>query len=69
MKKDYLEIMYAESEKPYTVYPYKLCQHISEKFFHRKRGKLLDVGCGRGEFLLSFEKQSYTQNKEKHPGR
>lgn len=59
MEKDYLEILYSEYKKPYTTYPYKLCQYISEKFFHGKKGKLLDVGCGRGEFLLSFEKLGF----------
>jgi ubiquinone/menaquinone biosynthesis C-methylase UbiE len=51
---DYINVIYDESNKPLTEYPYKLTNYLFKKFKIMKGSKLLDVGCGRGEFLNGF---------------
>ena len=51
----YLDVRYSEKERPYTDYPSKLTAHLTEEYLRGYRGsKLLDLGCGRGEFLRGF---------------
>lgn len=56
----YLDVRYSEGERPYTDYPRQLTAHLSERYLagHRE-GRLLDLGCGRGEFLHGFAKQGF----------
>ena len=53
---DYLKVVYSEKERPYTNYPDKLARHLFEKFGLKPGEKILDLGCGRGEFLRGFSK-------------
>ena len=53
-KNDYVEIIYNEKDKPFTTYPKKLAFYLSSRFNIKKDCKLLELGCGRGEFLNSF---------------
>ena len=53
---DYVRIIYDENKKPLTSYPYKLSKHIFEKYKFKNNKKILDIGCGRGEFLKGFMK-------------
>ena len=55
---DYLSVTYSEDRSPYGTYPEKLAQHISNKYL-QGGGKLLDVGCGRGEYLNAFSNLGY----------
>lgn len=48
-RRDYLDVSYSEKRKPQTKYPLQLCQRISERYFQSQSGKLLDLGCGRGD--------------------
>jgi SAM-dependent methyltransferase len=51
----YLDVRYSERERPYTDYPSQLTAHLTERYLQRYVGeKLLDLGCGRGEFLHGF---------------
>ncbi len=51
----YLDVRYNERERPYTDYPSKLTSHLTEEYLRGYRGAdLLDLGCGRGEFLHGF---------------
>ncbi len=51
----YLDVRYNERERPYTDYPSKLTQYLTEEYLRGYRGaNLLDLGCGRGEFLHGF---------------
>lgn len=53
--KRYLDVRYSEGERPYTDYPGKLTAHLTARYLGAHRGqKLLDLGCGRGEFLHGF---------------
>jgi SAM-dependent methyltransferase len=53
--KRYLDVRYSERERPYTDYPSQLTAHLTERYLSDHRGgKLLDLGCGRGEFLHGF---------------
>lgn len=54
---DYLKIRYSEKEKPYTNYPYLLSKYLYYKFnlpYPKEIKYLLDLGCGRGEYLKAF---------------
>lgn len=51
----YLDVRYSEQERPLTDYPGQLCAYLSETYLsHHQRGQLMDLGCGRGEFLRGF---------------
>jgi SAM-dependent methyltransferase len=56
----YLDVRYSERERPYTDYPQKLTAYLTEEYLRGYRGaSLLDLGCGRGEFLNGFAKLGF----------
>jgi len=54
IKKDYIEVVYNETDVPFTSYPKKLTKYLSKKYNIQKKNNLLELGCGRGEFLKGF---------------
>jgi len=48
----YLSTIYGS--KPFTDYPSKLTRYLTDRY--SLKGTLLDLGCGRGEFLEGFKK-------------
>ena len=54
-KNEYLQISYANAE--FTDYPSRLATHLVERFKLKSKQKILDLGCGRGEFLKGFVEQ------------
>lgn len=50
----YIDVIYNEKTRPLTDYPYRLCKYLFQRFKMKKGFKLLDVGCGRGDFLKGF---------------
>lgn len=53
-KRDYVDVIYNEQDRPLTTYPGKLARHLFDRYAMSPRQKLLDIGCGRGEFLAGF---------------
>jgi SAM-dependent methyltransferase len=53
-KRDYVGVIYSLEKRPYTSYPAQLTKYLADRFEISKGDKLLDVGCGRGEFLKGF---------------
>lgn len=53
-QRDYVAVIYNEGDKPFTQYPDKLARYLSSRYKLPKGGKILDLGCGRGEFLKGF---------------
>lgn len=53
-KKEYIQVSYDEKKLPRTSYPLALANHLVSKFL-KKPGTILDVGCGRGEYLEAFQ--------------
>ena len=56
---DYLDVSYSLKKKPITDYPDKLAKYICDNYYNKKEGFLLDVGCGRGDQLLAFERLGF----------
>jgi len=56
--KKYLEITYGPERSYKGEYPNKLAQKISTDFY-KKPGKILDIGCGNGDFLKAFSELGY----------
>lgn len=54
ISKDYLKIVYAENTKPFTDYPAALTKYLFNTYDLKVGSQLLDLGCGRGEFLNGF---------------
>lgn len=54
MNKNYIDVVYNDSIRPFTDYPRKLSKFLYKKYNLKKGDKLLEVGCGRGEFLKGF---------------
>ena len=53
-KKDYVDVAYDEKMLPFTPYPKKLVNYLVEHFSIKENDSLLELGCGRGEFLKEF---------------
>lgn len=53
-KRDYVDVVYNEQDRPLTAYPDKLARYLFDRYGLQRGQKLLDVGCGRGEFLRGF---------------
>lgn len=53
-KRDYVEVVYNEQDKPLTNYPASLARYLFERYKIKQGQKFLDIGCGRGEFLRGF---------------
>jgi ubiquinone/menaquinone biosynthesis C-methylase UbiE len=51
----YLNVVYAEKAKPYTKYPSQLCKYLFNRFGMKPGDKILDIGCGRGDFSRGFK--------------
>lgn len=56
MNKSYLEVVYDEKRTPKTDYPDKLARYLHKRFELNEGDKLLEIGPGRGDFLLAFKK-------------
>ena len=52
--KDFVDITYDEKRLPLTDYPKKLSRYLFERYKINPADRLLDIGCGRGEFLSGF---------------
>ena len=50
---DYLAVSYDPAKVPFGPYPGRLALHLHQEFY-RTPGRLLDAGCGRGEYLSAF---------------
>ena len=53
-KRDYVDVIYNEKNKPLTTYPAQLASYLFNKYHLQQGDKFLDIGCGRGEFLRGF---------------
>jgi ubiquinone/menaquinone biosynthesis C-methylase UbiE len=54
--RDYLSVVYNKEKKPFSVYPDNFALYFFKRFKFKKGQKLLEVGCGRGDFLKSFQR-------------
>lgn len=52
--RDYVSVIYNEEDRPFTKYPDLLARHLVTRYGLAKGKKILDLGCGRGEFLRGF---------------
>ncbi|MCX5809256.1 MAG: class I SAM-dependent methyltransferase [Proteobacteria bacterium] len=53
-QRDYVAVTYNEKDRPFTLYPDKLARYLSSRYKLPEGSKILDLGCGRGEFLRGF---------------
>ena len=54
--KNYIDVVYESNKKPFTSYPEKLIKLLTKRYNLKKESKILEMGCGRGEFLNEFTK-------------
>lgn len=52
--RDYVDVIYNESDRPLTDYPDRLARYLFDRYNVGQGAKLLELGCGRGEFLRGF---------------
>lgn len=55
-KRDYVDVIYNEDDRPLTSYPRKLASYLCGRYRIKEGASFLDIGCGRGEFLEGFIK-------------
>ena len=48
---DYIKTIYDLKKKPLTTYPSIFIKHLISKYKIQNNSLILDLGCGRGEFL------------------
>lgn len=53
---NYLKVKYSIKDKPFTSYPKNFVRYNITNFDLRKK-TILEIGCGRGEFINEFYKQ------------
>ena len=55
-QRDYVDVIYNEVDRPLTDYPSKLTRYLFDRYGMKPGQRLVDIGCGRGEFLRGFIK-------------
>ncbi len=50
----YIDVIYSTEKKPFSDYPSKLIKELVKKYKINLDSSLLELGCGRGEFLNEF---------------
>lgn len=53
--RNYLKVTYSEKTHPLTDYPAKLAKFLFDSYKFKKKLKLLEVGCGRGDVMKNFQ--------------
>jgi len=53
---DYVSVIYDENRTPKTNYPKELIGYLIKRFDLKNNTRLLELGCGRGDFLYEFQK-------------
>lgn len=53
---NYIQTIYSEEERPITKYPCLLAKYIIDRFKLKTGSRILDNGCGRGDFLDGFRR-------------
>lgn len=53
-KNKYLDVVYDEKSHPPSSYPQELINYLIKRFDIKKGSKILDAGCGRGDFSEAF---------------
>ena len=51
----YIDFIYSSKLKPKTNYPFQFANYLETRFL-KKKGSLIDLGCGRGDMLKAFKK-------------
>lgn len=54
MQNKYLETIYNQENKPFSEYPKKLIKYLIKSANLKKNQKILELGCGRGDFISEF---------------
>ena len=54
MARDYVDVVYNEEDRPLTDYPSQLARYLFHRYRIGQGERLLEIGCGRGEFLRGF---------------
>ncbi len=52
---DYIAVVYDEARTPRTDYPFQMVSYLCARFNLQKGQRLLEIGCGRGDFLNAFQ--------------
>ncbi len=52
----YIDVVYSVKNKPFTKYPKTLINFLAKEFNLDPNSSILELGCGRGEFLNEFTK-------------
>ena len=52
----YLETKYSENKTPFTKYPGELIKYLTKRANLKDKQKILELGCGRGDFIIEFKK-------------
>jgi len=56
---DYVSIIYDEKRTPKTDYPKQLISYLSNRFDLKGNINILELGCGRGDFLFEFQNAGF----------
>ena len=56
-KNRYLETVYSEENAPFSEYPSKFVNFLIDKARLLEKQKILELGCGRGDFINEFKKK------------
>ena len=51
---DYLDVVYSQKSHPLNSYPLQLVSHLCKNYGLKEKQRLLEPGCGRGDFLQAF---------------
>ena len=52
--KDYVRHIYDDAVRPKTTYPSLLVKYLIDRYQLKLNSKILDLGCGRGDFSAAF---------------